>query len=206
MTSVAKLIKSKVISFTEEMIKNYNVLKLNEKQAMLLIHLYRQLDSNNNLLSIKELTSKMSITEDEISNIVIELIQKGYVELVLNEGEEIFKLDGCYDALANVLDEQEENNVFKDRQDLLSQIILYVETTYAKVCSPADLMIINNWIDLGYSFNEIKKAVLSSLRAKKIHLKYADAILANSKKQEIRETVTYDEDLKKMLDEMYVKR
>ena len=80
------------------------------------------------------------------------------------------------------------------------------ETTYAKLCTPADLMIINNWLDLGYNFQEIKRAVLDSLKAKKLHLKYADAILANHKKQVERETVAYDEDIKKMLDEMYVKK
>lgn len=89
---------------------------------------------------------------------------------------------------------------------MLSQIVLYVETTYAKPCAPADLMIINSWLDLGYSYNEIKTAVLDSLKAKKLHLKYADAILANRKTQSKRTTVEYDEDIKKMLDAMYVKR
>lgn len=206
MTSVARLIKAKTISFTEEMIKNYSRLKLTETQAMLLIHLYHQLDSNNNLLLVKELALKMSIDEDEISKCVISLIQKGFVELELNEGEEIFKLDGTYEAIAKLLDDQEEDNVFKDRQDLISQVIIYIETTYARPCTPADLMIVNNWLDLGYSFQDIKKAILDSLKAKKLHLKYADAILANRKKQENRETVVVDADLKKMLDEMYVKK
>lgn len=206
MTSVARLIKAKTISFTEEMIKNYSKLKITEIEAMLLIHLYHQLDSNNNLLSVKDLTLKMSIDEDSISKYVISLIQKGFVELELNEGEEIFKLDGTYEAIARLLDDQEEDNIFKDRQDLISQVILYIETTYARPCTPADLMIVNNWLDLGYSFQDIKKAILDSLKAKKLHLKYADAILASRKKQENRETVVVDADLKKMLDEMYVKK
>lgn len=206
MTSVARLIKAKTISFTEEIIKNYSKLKLTEIEAMLLIHLYHQLDSNNNLLSVKDLTLKMSIDEDSISKYVISLIQKGFIELELNEGEEIFKLDGTYEAIAKLLDNQEEDNVFKDRQDLISQVILYIETTYARPCTPADLMIVNNWLDLGYSFQDIKKAILDSLKAKKLHLKYADAILASRKKQETRETVVVDADLKKMLDEMYVKK
>ena len=90
--------------------------------------------------------------------------------------------------------------------DLLSQLILYVEATYAKPCSPADLAIVNHWLDLGYSSEAIKSAILEGLKAKKRHLRYADAILANKKTESERETVTYDEDLKKMLDEMYVKR
>ena len=143
----------------------------------------------------------MTLDEEELSNLVIGLVQKGYIELVVEE-EETFKLDGIYEALAKVLDEEEDTTHF-ERQEFLSQIVLYIETTYA---TSADLMIIHHWIDLGYTLDEIKKAVLDSLKAKKMHLKYADAILANRKATSNRPTVEYDEDIKRMLDEMYVKR
>ena len=124
----------------------------------------------------------------------------------MKEGEDVFRLDGAYDAIANAMSENEQTSKYKSRQDLLSQLILYVEATYAKPCSPADLAIVNHWLDLGYSSEAIKSAILEGLKAKKLHLRYADAILANKKTESERETVTYDEDLKKMLDEMYVKR
>ena len=118
----------------------------------------------------------MTLSEDELSNLVVGLVQKGFIEISMEEGVESFELDGVYEALAAVLN-QENTTAFIDRQDMLSQIVLYVETTYAKPCAPADLMIINSWLDLGYSYNEIKTAVLDSLKAEKLHLKYADAIL-----------------------------
>ena len=115
------------------------------------------------------------------------------------------QVEYVYEALAKVLDEDENRASFSSRQDLLSQIVLYIETTYAKTLSPADLMIINNWIDLGYSYNEIKKAVLDSLKAKKMHLRYADAILANRKKVRSTDTVECDDEIREMLNSMYVK-
>lgn len=204
MTSVARLIKAKTISFTEEMITNYKKLQLNETELIVLILLYRRLDEQNNILSISDLTSQMTLNEEQISNLVINLVQKGFININMENSVESFELDGAYEALAKAL-ENEDDHSFKDRQDLLSQIVLYIETTYAKSCSPADLQIINSWLDLGYSYNQIKKAVLDSLKAKKLHLKYADAILANRNKPVKRQTVEYDEDIKKMLDEMYVK-
>ena len=195
MTSVARLIKAKTISFTEEIITHYKEL----------IFLFRKLDDQDNILSTSALTKKMTLSEDELSNLVVGLVQKGFIEISMEEGVESFELDGVYEALAAVLN-QENTTAFIDRQDMLSQIVLYVETTYAKPCAPADLMIINSWLDLGYSYNEIKTAVLDSLKAKKLHLKYADAILANRKTQSKRTMVEYDEDIKKMLDAMYVKR
>lgn len=206
MASVVKLIKAKTISFTEELLTHYKELKLCEEEAVLLILLYRLLDAQNNILSITELTKSMTLDEEKISKLVIELVQKGFIDIQMDQGIESFGLDGSYEALAKVLDSDEQNPSFTDRQDLLSQIVLYIETTYAKPCSPADLMIINNWLDLGYSYSQIQAAVLDSLKAKKLHLKYADAILANRNQTKNREHVEYDEDIKKMLDAMYVKR
>lgn len=206
MAELARLIKNKTISFTEELISYYPTLKINEEEVLILIHLYRQLEKNDNLLVVKNLAEKMTLNENDISQLLIHLVKLGYVELLISEGEEVFHLDGAYDAIANAMSENEQTSKYKSRQDLLSQLILYVEATYAKPCSPADLAIVNHWLDLGYSSEAIKSAILEGLKAKKLHLRYADAILANKKTKSERETVTYDEDLKKMLDEMYVKR
>lgn len=206
MAELARLIKNKTISFTEELISYHPTLKINEEEVLILIHLYRQLEKNDNLLVVKNLAEKMTLNENDISQLLIHLVKLGYVELLISEGDEVFHLDGAYDAIANAMSENEQTSKYKSRQDLLSQLILYVEATYAKPCSPADLAIVNHWLDLGYSSEAIKSAILEGLKAKKLHLRYADAILANKKTESERETVTYDEDLKKMLDEMYVKR
>lgn len=205
MIAVARLIKAKTISFTEEILSHYKKLNLTEQEAIILVFLYRKLDTKNNVLSINDLVDKMTLNEDLISSLVIGLVQKGYIDINMEDGVESFLLDGVYEALAKVLDEDENRASFSSRQDLLSQIVLYIETTYAKTLSPADLMIINNWIDLGYSYNEIKKAVLDSLKAKKMHLRYADAILANRKKVRSTDTVECDDEIREMLNSMYVK-
>ena len=183
MTSVARLIKAKTISFTEEIITHYKELNLTETEAIVLIFLFRKLDDQDNILSTSALTKKMTLSEDELSNMVVGLVQKGFIEISMEEGVESFELDGVYEALAALFRKRGIARV------MLSQIVLYVETTYAKPCAPADLMIINSWLDLGYSYNEIKTAVLDSLKAKKLHLKYADAILANRKTQSKRTMV-----------------
>ncbi len=205
MNSVARLIKSKTISFTEELITNYKQLKLNEQETLVLILLYRKLDKSDNIISINELANSMTLSIEELSDVVISLVNRGFIDLESVEAE-AYNLDGAINALAQLLDvEDDSSNSLKNRQDILSQIVLYVETTYAKLCSPADLQVINSWLDSGYSFDEIKKAILDSLKAKKLHLKYADAILA-SRKTNDRVEVEYDEEIRKMLDSMYVKK
>lgn len=44
MAELARLIKNKTISFTEELISYYPTLKINEEEVLILIHLYRQLE------------------------------------------------------------------------------------------------------------------------------------------------------------------
>ena len=40
MNSIGKLIKAKTISFNEMLIRHYKKLRLNEQEAMILMHLY----------------------------------------------------------------------------------------------------------------------------------------------------------------------
>ena len=91
-----------------------------------------------------------------------------------------------------------------DRQVVLQEMVEYIEKCYQKVLSSSDLMIINNWLDLNYNIDEMKQAVLDSLKAKKMHLKYADAILVNRKKERVQVS-NVDEDIKSMLESVYVK-
>ncbi|MFR7881471.1 MAG: hypothetical protein ACLU5J_08380 [Christensenellales bacterium] len=76
MTSVARLIKAKTISFTEEIITHYKELNLTETEAIVLIFLFRKLDDQDNILSTSALTKKMTLSEDELSNLVVGLVQK----------------------------------------------------------------------------------------------------------------------------------
>ena len=86
----------------------------------------------------------------------------------------------------------------------MSELVEYIEKSYQKILSSSDLMIINNWLDLKYKVEDIKQAILDSLKAKKMHLKYADAILVNRKKDRAQIN-NVDEDIRKMLENVYVK-
>jgi DNA-binding transcriptional MerR regulator len=95
--------------------------------------------------------------------------------------------------------------VYTERKEQLQIIISYIESSYGRPVNNNDLVIINNWLDLGYPIEDIKEAILDSLKAKKLHLRYADAILASRHKQ--RETVDeIDEEGAELLASIYVKK
>ena len=205
MNSIGKLIKAKTISFNEMLIRHYKKLRLNEQEAMILMHLYIQQDEGDSLLSISTLKEKVTVSEEVLSNIILKLIQEGYIELsISNDCKETFNLDKVIDMLGEYLTDNDSNKPETDRTITLQTIVSYAENCYQKVLSSSDLMIINHWLDLNYSIEDIEQAILDSLKAKKLHLKYADAILDNRKKERTKVTEV-DEDIKQMLQNVYVK-
>lgn len=204
MNSIAKLIKSKTISFNEMLIRYYHKLSLSEVETMILMLLYIQQDEENAVLSSETLKNKVSINEQELSIVLVGLVQKGHIELLINnEGKETFSLDNLIAKLGEVV-ETSSNKTEENDEIKINEIVAYVEKCFQKILNSNDLIIINHWLSLNYSIEEIKDAILVSLKAKKMHLKYVDAILANKHKE--REKVTeIDEDIKNMLETVYVK-
>lgn len=205
MNSISKLIKSKTLSFNEMMIRYYHKLKLSEVEAMVLMLLYIQQDEEDSVLSSNNLKNKVSLTEQELSAILVNLIQKGHIELLINEdGKETFSLDTLIEKLGDIVESNSNKNDNTD-EAMVKEIVTYVENSFQKVINTSDLYIINNWVNLSYTIDEIKNAILICLKSNKKHLKYADAVLANKHKE--REKVTnVDEDIKQMLETVYVKR
>lgn len=202
MNNFSKLIKSKVISFNEVIIESYKQLGLDEADTMILIHLHNQLLNNNNLLSITNLATKVTLSENDLSSRVLLLVQKGFLELLIgNDSQETFSLDDTYAKLGNVIDHEDMNPI--SRKDQIRQIINYIETTFQAVIKPNEIEIINAWIDEKYTFEEIKEATLECLRMGKPYIQYVDRKLVNSLTQAPVETV--DERTFNLLNNIYVK-
>ena len=203
MNSIAKLIKSKTISFNEMMIRHYKKLGLNETETMVLMHLY-MLQEEASVLSASDIKDKVSISENDVSNIIVNLIQKGFIDLSIDDsGKETYNLDPVIEGIGNIIEgnSKNENNKVGDVQEITS----YIETSFGRVLNSNDLKLVNEWINQGYNVEEIKEAVILSLRAKKTHLKYVDAILSNHHREREKVTVV-DEEMKQLLDTVYVKR
>lgn len=203
MNNIGKLIKSKTISFNETLIKNYVKLNLNEIEAMILMILYNQQDEGNSYLSIKALHNKVSISLEDLSNYVMLLVQKGMIEILIDEeGKETFNLNQIIDKLGEILDNNKVDEY--DKTFIVSEIISFVEKVYVKPLASADLLIVNDWVDNNYDLEDIKKAVLQSTHVQKQSLKYVDAILVN-KQNNKRTAVEADPKMKELIDSIYVK-
>lgn len=204
MNSIGKLIKARSISFNEMLIRYYTKLKLNETQAIVLMLLYVELEEHGSFLTIESIKNKVSISDDELSNVILNLLNDGFIEILINEeGKEIFRLDPVIEKLGEVI---EKSSTKEDKGEVdLKDLVTYIENVYGRVLSSNDLKLINYWLEEGYEIDKIKDAVLISLRAKKLHLKYVDTILLNRNKQREKVEVV-DDEMKQLLDTVYVKR
>ena len=203
MNNFSKLIKSKVISFNEVIIESYKQLGLDEADTMILIHLHNQLLNNNNLLSITNLATKVTLSENDLSTRVLLLVQKGFLELLIgDDSQETFSLDDTYEKLGNMINHEDMNPI--SRKDQIRQIINYIETTFQAVIKPNEVEIINAWIDEKYTFEEIKEATLECLRMGKPYIQYVDRKLVNSLTQAPVETV--DERTFNLLNKIFSKK
>jgi hypothetical protein len=148
-----------------------------------------------------------SVNEELLSMEIINLVSNGYIELsVDNNGRETFTLDGTIEKLGVVLEALSNGNCASLRQEKLSLIVNYVETTYQRLCTAQDLIIINAWIDNNCDYEDIKEAVLKSVKMGKMNLKYAEAILYSKSRREVKAEIEIDDELKALLDGAYIKK
>lgn len=206
MNNIAKLIKAKTIDFTQVLIKYYKAIGLNETTAVIVAKLYYLAEENDNFLELDKLCKEVTLSSDKLSDEIINLVNQGYIELTLdNNGKEEFTLDGVIERLGVAIDKTSDD-VLDERQEKLSLIVTYVETTFSKTCSTADLVVINAWLDNNYNYDDIKSAVFKSFQLGKFNLKYADAILASKASHKVNNELEIDEELKALLDGAYVKK
>ncbi len=202
MNNYSKLIHSNVISLNDALIQNYKRLGLDEVNMTLLLHLNFQKINQNNFLSTSVLANKMTISEEEISERILFLLNQEYIELEIDETGEKFKLESLIKKIADILFEDDQPAT--EKLDI-SEIIEYCEKTYQRLLTVDDLKIVNMWVE-EYTIEEIKSAVLDSLKAKKTQLRYADAILVNRKNNNNREKIEVDKELQEVLNTINVKR
>ena len=205
MNNYSKLIRSNVISLNEVLIQNYKNIGLDEVDMTILVLLNLQKLVQDDVLSIEKLTSKMTINENEISERILSLIQKGYLELKIDDvtSKEKFILDPVIEKISKLLSDEPKKET---NQELVKKIVEYAEKIYQRVLNVEDLKVIHIWVEEQYSYEEICEAIFDSLKAKKTQIKYADAILVNRHKNVNREKVEVDPDIKEVLNSINVKR
>lgn len=208
MSKYYELIKSNIIEFDRLLLDKYHQLNLNEVDTILLIKIHNLIKQGNNFPSSGLLASQMYITEEQVGERIVDLVNRGYIDMMLSsiDSKEMYSLDDTYRRLSFILD-NEERNIQNKKFDLeIKRIVNLLETEWKKLLSSIELDIVTRWVmEKNYTYDNIKEAVLRGLKQKQNNIKYVDRILI-SMHQEVEE-VERDPNkpnIKELFEEVYL--
>lgn len=209
------LIKSGVIDFNNILIEKYAFIGLNEQEVVTLIKLQNILKqpTQDNVTSLsvdklpKIMSEAMSISSDEISDLLAKLIESKYIDILESNGDIIYSLDPIYKRLANIIDNDEAVNEELDSINLVKKIVGIVEKEFGILISPLDLEIIKAWVnDYKYSFDEMNDAILDALKKKRKSVKVVNDILKAKRIAYMNETKQKkDDNIEALFNDIYGK-
>ncbi len=206
MNNYSKLIKSKTLSFSESLIKNYHLMGLNEIECVILIKLSFLIDNKYSIIDIKNLSNNTSLTENKLSTLIMSLVERGFIELKMANNREEFSIDKTIDKLGKILESNsDDSNIDTIKCSKVDEVTTYFEQLFNKPCMPSDLLTINTWITDDISIDLMKDAIKQSAIQKKFNIRYADAIIKSKKPRKEIESSYEDDEIAKILNSTYVK-
>lgn len=189
---IERLVATKAIDVQDVIIHNYKKMNLVETEAMLLIHLYHMKEQGNDFLSINYLTDRMSLTFVECSDLVLNLVQRGFIAFDIDYDDkgiakETYTLDPLYDKINQLLFNESETLKEQDAQNEVAELIHTIESEFGRTCSSFEIQLIASWVhEYQFSIELIKAAIKEAILANAYNLKYVDRILLNWKSKNIR--------------------
>jgi DNA replication protein len=203
--NIKNLIKKNIIDFTELVLNNYYKIGLDETDAIIIIKLHYLLQRNITFIHPKKLSAMLSISATTTTKRINNLVDAGYIEMKLiknKDGKETesFNLDHVIELILKS-DFEEKNQDASSVQTDEARLVQLFESEFRRPLSVLDIQTITKWINEdGYSFESIKHALYDASKASKLTIRYIDAILLSSTKEEKKKynQTTLIKDLKKI--------
>lgn len=177
-----ELIKSNIIEFDRLLLEKYAALDLNETETILLIKLHQMSKKSVLMPSVREISTMMRIGEDQVSDYIYNLLEKGFIDLVqhAHQQREVYDFDQTYQRLSLLLENDQEKIQTMANDHIVKKIAKLLEREWRKTLSTLELEIIVRWIEeKEYTYEAIEEAVLKGLKQNQTSIKYVDRILAN---------------------------
>lgn len=202
MSQYYTLLKNDIINFDQLLLDKYNVLGLDEVETIILIKLNKILKSGKKF-SIDWLTSSMSISENDLRNRLVSLINNQFITLMLDGKNELYSIDDTYKRLADAIVQNDIDAKTEKQETEVEKVVNALQKSFNKILTPLDLEMVHNWIYQDkFSFDTINNAIIETLKIKKTSVHYVDAIL--SKKEEIKKEHN-DDGLQNLFNQVYGK-
>lgn len=176
------------MTLPKKLLLSYTSLGLQEIDLVLLLQLHRFQLEGNMFPTPSELADCLSIGEQEASQLLRNLIQKGFLKIIQDRNEKQIEEKYSLLPLWEILYSQKEEKKapFKQESGEHNLFILF-EQEFGRTLSPFEIEMINVWIDQEeYEPILIKAALREAVLLGKLNLKYIDRILYEWKRKGIR--------------------
>lgn len=159
------------------LLTSYKSLGLNEEELVIILQIYRFIQSKNEFPTPAELAQYVTVSEQQCLEILKKLIQKNLLTIEERSNEydqfsEAYNLNMLWERLYSKMDEEEEE------EDHIGTIFILFEQEFGRPLSPFEIETINTWLDVDSIKPELIKAGLrESVLMGKLNFKYIDRIL-----------------------------
>ncbi|MYL32780.1 DnaD domain protein [Pontibacillus yanchengensis] len=191
MNHISLLMKDQM-TLPKKLLTNYHSMGIAEVDVLVILQIHRFQIEGNDFPTPSELAQFLTITEQECSQVLRKLIQKGYlsIEQMTNEENvinEIYALDGLWQSLVEEKVEYNQGNASQFDDEEQPNMFVLFEQEFGRPLSPFEIETINLWIDEDHQEPALIKAALrESVLMGKLNFKYIDRILREWKKKGIR--------------------
>ncbi|HIW12139.1 MAG TPA: DnaD domain protein [Candidatus Salinicoccus stercoripullorum] len=162
------------------LIDKYGTLGIDEQSLVILIRLMDIYSTSDKLPEFGTLAAHTTMSENDISKIMENLIQDSLIEIetVKDQGKfiERFSLDPLFKKLIKAADPGAGEK--KQDPSKIRDLFEYVELLYGRVISPNEFQRMNSWLDdSGHSPEKIKEAIDLAYQNQVTSLQYVERIL-----------------------------
>lgn len=172
---------SEAIDFRFLLLENYKKLKLSEEELATILMIDHLISQGNPLVTQDLLSLKMTLDIKTIDSVLAELLTKGYISFITNNGKTVTTLDPLkkilYREFQLSLNKEESAKERKDLNDQLENIYGTFEKLLGRQLSPVEISKIREWVSYGYSDDLIINALKEALSKGKKSLRSVDKIL-----------------------------
>jgi len=174
------------VSFDYALLDSYKRLCLSENEVMVLLVCDLLSKQGNKAIVPDALAFKMNLKDNELDALLSALINKGFLEYVKISGKLVLSLDKAkakaFEAFANNMVRIQNTISDKERANKLSDLSSFFEEHLNRTLSPLERSSINDWLEAGYTLEEIKNALLDAVEAKKKSVRQIEKILKGYRK------------------------
>ncbi|NHM29157.1 DnaD domain-containing protein [Neobacillus terrae] len=191
-TSLFSWIEEGNITIPSVLLSQYKNMKLNEIELVLLLNMIAFIEKGNEFPTPEELSSRMTITETDCTDMLRRLIQKGYIIIrdeFTPEGirYEKYSLKPLWERLADHFLANQKSEQATDKRTDEMDLYTCFEKEFGRPLSPFECESLAMWMDDDLHEPVIIKAALrEAVMSGKLNFRYIDRILFEWKKNGIK--------------------